>query len=462
MRGLLFLGIIITMMSGCDKLQNTISQPKTIIDWVNFVKLNGITYSADLTYAGRELEKSDLGSAYANVKFKVADNISDSNYMIKDGDAAFLEAGTPVYTVNGYKPEFRLAAYLNGRIVLFEADQNPHAKKGADLLDLKGKVSYIGINSEYDGKTELAAIKDPEQVERLVELVSDAPINKTASREGGTERYFIAFHMQDGTAVVRSYWTGAGELFRGIHLSDEFNEAIKRALYNQQSKSDSVVTSPQETESHSREPFSYEISSADDPMAVHAHQMSLNEVRIPVIVLPGSKYNLQITFSEAVDRQSVDSKLLQSLSGLNWNTVWHDDQRLELAIQIPKDFTFSEGIDFYHKSIDLKGIRTKHGNEPEIHTSFPLDIAKPATYARLNVKTSEQEELFTAIPYRKLKLSPDGKIALAGNYAENHHASVLFYSLIDEKGRVNEFSPRQAAGYLKVKIFKPFYSLHSR
>jgi len=33
------------------------------------------------------------------VKFKVSGNVCDPNYRLKDGDAAFLEVGTPIYQV---------------------------------------------------------------------------------------------------------------------------------------------------------------------------------------------------------------------------------------------------------------------------------------------------------------------------------------------------------------------------
>ena len=56
---------------------------------------------------------------YAHVKFKVSGNVCDPNYRVKDGDAAFLDPGTPIYQVIGYPPSEQLAARLNGRVVLF-------------------------------------------------------------------------------------------------------------------------------------------------------------------------------------------------------------------------------------------------------------------------------------------------------------------------------------------------------
>src|SRR5713226_9254649 len=95
------------------------------IDWVNFVRFGGITYLVPSIASGRGLKDSDLGPVYATVNFKLDGNVHDPEYRAKDGDAALLDAGTPVYTVKGYKPTFRLAARQNNIIQLYEADTNP-------------------------------------------------------------------------------------------------------------------------------------------------------------------------------------------------------------------------------------------------------------------------------------------------------------------------------------------------
>ncbi len=201
----------------------------TIIDWVNFIKLDGITYLAERYRGGRETVDEDLGPEFAKVTFKLAANVCDSGYKSKHGDAAFLEPGTPVYTVKGYKPEFLLAARLDGRLIRYAADTNPSAKIGADLLDIGGKVRYIGVNSETDGTTELASITDPEKIESLVGMVLDAPVDQDRRDHDGP-LFFIAFHLDDGTTVTRGYWTDSGELHRGILLPQGFRMAVEDAL----------------------------------------------------------------------------------------------------------------------------------------------------------------------------------------------------------------------------------------
>jgi len=224
--------ILLTLLglTGC----NSAAPPGTSsvqIDWVNFIKFKGITYMATVNQ-GRSLTASDFGPEFAKVTFKVSGNVNSPAYQSKDGDAAFLDAGTPVYMVKGYKPTFRLAAYdknQNNSIVLFEADTNPRAKKGVDLLDIGGKVLFIGVNSEQDGTTELAAIMDQKRVAALVTLVLNASVDQNSQQQDNTQ-YFIAFHLNDSTTVTRQFGLHSGELSRGILLPKAFGDAIEQAL----------------------------------------------------------------------------------------------------------------------------------------------------------------------------------------------------------------------------------------
>jgi hypothetical protein len=90
------------------------------IDWVNFLQVGSTQYVAG-PQPPATLQESDLGPAYAHVKFKVNGNVCDPNYRLKDGDAAFLDVGTPIYQVNGHPPSEQLAAMFNGSLVVYRA-----------------------------------------------------------------------------------------------------------------------------------------------------------------------------------------------------------------------------------------------------------------------------------------------------------------------------------------------------
>jgi len=212
-----------------------ISNSPSSLNWANFFRFNGIFYNSqhdDLINrpAGRLIANTDLGSEFTKVKCNLNERVRNPNeFESTDGDASYLPTGTPVYRVKGYKPEFRLAAYWNNQLLLFEANQNSQAKKGANLLDIKNKVQYIGINSGGDPKRELAAIKNPQLVASIVDLVLKSPVDQKY-REQKERRYLIVFHLKDGTTVDRSYWPDSNELNVGILLPRRFRTAVEQAL----------------------------------------------------------------------------------------------------------------------------------------------------------------------------------------------------------------------------------------
>jgi len=133
--------------------------------------------------------------------------------------------------MKGYKSTFRLAAYdpnNNNHLVLYEADTNPNAKRGSDLLDIGGKVQYISVNKD-DGTTQLAEVKNSSQVLLLTQMALTAPVDQSRSLQNES-RYFISFHLKDGTAVTRAYGQQSRILIRGILLPEAFGVAIQSAV----------------------------------------------------------------------------------------------------------------------------------------------------------------------------------------------------------------------------------------
>src|SRR4030088_1960029 len=83
---------------------------------VNFIQVGSSQYGAGPS-SPAVLQETDLGPVYSHTRFKVSGNVCDPNYRLKDGDAAFLEPGTPVYQVSGRAATEELAARFNGSIL---------------------------------------------------------------------------------------------------------------------------------------------------------------------------------------------------------------------------------------------------------------------------------------------------------------------------------------------------------
>jgi hypothetical protein len=198
------------------------------IDWVDFVQWNGITYLAATAPAAAGASQPTLGAQLATTKRKLDGNETDPSHKIQEGEAAFLEAGTPIYALIDYRPAFRIGIKKGGAIVIYEADTNPKAKTGADLLDLDGKVDHIAIRDSND--QELATIREAAVLTRVVSLILQAPVDQAVQAPPSATQYFLAIHFRDGTQTVRAFWPSTGQLQRGILAGPEFVRAILSAL----------------------------------------------------------------------------------------------------------------------------------------------------------------------------------------------------------------------------------------
>ena len=220
-------------------------------DYIDFVKAGGISY-VGVNYfnggigIGRALVEADLGPEHIRVKQMLSGESKGPGYRIADGDSAFVPVGEPVYAVKGYAATFRLAARRDGRIVLYEADSNPAARTGRDLLDIDGKVVGIALVSAKDGRTILGRITERSRIDELVRLVLSAPVDQdpplpassprtplptpTAPIDVSNYGFTVAFQLADGTATQRNYDIASGVLHRGIYVAGAFRSAVQELV----------------------------------------------------------------------------------------------------------------------------------------------------------------------------------------------------------------------------------------
>jgi hypothetical protein len=195
-------------------------------DYKDFLRFGAVTYHVADHGVGRPVARGDLGPRFAVVRANPPDSDPTHRYRVRDGDAAFVPAGSPVFAVRGYDPSFRLAATHHGRLRLYEADAAVGARTGADLLDLAGKVRHLSVNS---GRFELARIKSRPRVAELVGQVLAAPVAPPSGR-AEHRHCFVVFNLHDGTAVRRAFFPATGELLPGVFAPPAFTGAVEGAL----------------------------------------------------------------------------------------------------------------------------------------------------------------------------------------------------------------------------------------
>jgi hypothetical protein len=119
-RLVLILGVAVLLSSACQRGGSGTGCGNVAIDWVDFVQVGSTQYVAGLDPAPAVTD-AELGPVFTHTRFKVDGNVCDPHYQPKDGDAAFLEPGTPIYAVTGHPTSTLLAARRDGQVVAYWA-----------------------------------------------------------------------------------------------------------------------------------------------------------------------------------------------------------------------------------------------------------------------------------------------------------------------------------------------------
>ena len=100
---------------------------------------------------------------------------------------------------------------------VYEASTNPNAETGADILDIRGKVTLFRVRSTSGGSRS-TDVRDADEITSIVGMVLDSAADHADREHAELDQYQVEF----GTIVVRAYWPETGELSRGLMLPAEF------------------------------------------------------------------------------------------------------------------------------------------------------------------------------------------------------------------------------------------------
>lgn len=160
------------VLVGCA-LTNT----QTIIDWVDFIKLN------DTQYYGiyeTELASDDfLGDVTSVVQFKLDENITTTSYKSKNGDAAFHEKGTEIYAIKGLEDVYAIQAdyKINGYQIYFE-DGSMNSYRFATMPQEEvHKVELHKMNEQGDYKL-LTTLNDQTEIQSFLAFLNESEENQ--------------------------------------------------------------------------------------------------------------------------------------------------------------------------------------------------------------------------------------------------------------------------------------------
>jgi DNA-binding CsgD family transcriptional regulator len=204
----------------------------TEVDWWPFLRLHGASYQGlpdDMGPTG--FQQLRLGKRVGTVLWDVAADGVDPCHANLDGAAAFLPPGTEIFELPGYAPSLRVVAVLAaGERQLYEAVGHPGARVGADVLDLRGKVTAVEVRSvpwrePNQRPAAIAVIRDAGELREMERLIAEAPV----------EEFWLdlppmlelSFLLADGSTIRRVFGPAVG-MDSGLRLADAFDQIVMR------------------------------------------------------------------------------------------------------------------------------------------------------------------------------------------------------------------------------------------
>ena len=177
------------------------------IDWVDFVKLNGNSYTGSWESVMKNPEQVTT-EVLGEVKFKVSDVVTNPDYKTKDGDAAFLEKGTKLYRVEGFKSNEVIAAINKKRIGGFHLYVEDGFSKNVtqhykDVI--KNNVERVELYHQDDVIPYKTLANDEKK--RFIHLLESGKNTKDyipQNKDGDPEYYKVVFYTDKPFAFVFS------------------------------------------------------------------------------------------------------------------------------------------------------------------------------------------------------------------------------------------------------------------
>lgn len=205
-----------------------------VTDWVPFVRYDGTHYYNIQLFATEEdrheLSTAIIGPVHGQTK-RMLSSIEGCNITERDGDAAYLKAGTNLHTVQGFDSRYLLATVEVREtssvtppvfiVSVFEATYREDAKVGRDLFDLTDKmVAAWRMSSPEPSAYEMLRIEDPATLADLARAIEEAPVRYESPPTDGEGSSILFMEIEGGIVVRHAYDESSGYLGPGISLSD--------------------------------------------------------------------------------------------------------------------------------------------------------------------------------------------------------------------------------------------------
>ncbi|MGG0664557.1 hypothetical protein ABE042_10665 [Viridibacillus arvi] len=230
-KNLFIISLLTMLLSACNNFSSIKGCPDAVIEWIDIVMINDIKYQHHFTEPSDEVTTISIenGQELGKVTYKMADSAC-SNHKMKNGDATFLEEGTPIYGIKGYSTS--LVVVANDRV--FVADTNIKAKTAGELQPMGELVKNIYFESTQDGSRVHTFSQASKK--RFLDAWPELKLNdiQTLNKDGKMDGnpIFMEIELKNGVTFREVYWANFNIFSNGVIGNEELKEVIDFELSN--------------------------------------------------------------------------------------------------------------------------------------------------------------------------------------------------------------------------------------
>ncbi|MCL2509307.1 MAG: hypothetical protein FWF05_09045 [Oscillospiraceae bacterium] len=119
-----------------------------MVSWIDFVKWNGVPYEATEV----SVPESLIGEKLGEVLYKMPHEFKGSRPpKTVDGDAAFLEAGTELFAIEGFSAENYIAAATQDGYVAYRDHDSENPKFTEEMTIDLNRIKYVRADGYHEG-----------------------------------------------------------------------------------------------------------------------------------------------------------------------------------------------------------------------------------------------------------------------------------------------------------------------
>ncbi|MCJ7839941.1 hypothetical protein MUB24_03230 [Lederbergia sp. NSJ-179] len=213
---LLYISII--LLAGCSQ---------TAIDWVDFLEFRGNQFQ--VSHYAEISDPNFIGEPIGEIKKRLKDHVKNPKYSPKNGDAAYLEPGTKLYSVINHSHLIAVkdTDKINGYKIYVQEDRIPNKR----MLDQPDQLSLLKVevyeeveHNQFIFKKVIEKTEDLQKVKDI--LVTGKSDSSVVYQEEDPQSKSFALILYSSSPLAEKY----AIYFDGNQYFDQNNQVLSKEL----------------------------------------------------------------------------------------------------------------------------------------------------------------------------------------------------------------------------------------